>query len=244
MAAIAEPVTARWVTPALAERDPDTVQRLRAMITSVDPESYAQCCEAIASMDLRADLARIAAPTLVVAGAEDRATPPAHAQTIGAGIPAARVEVLPAAAHLAPVEQPASVASLLLDHFRAAGTAAAGMRTRRAVLGDEHVERAIAATTPLTAPFQEFITRYAWGEVWTRAGLTHRDRSIATIASLVAIGAEEELALHLRAGLRNGLTEDEIAEVLLHTAVYAGLPRANRAFAVAQRVLAEDHTDS
>jgi 3-oxoadipate enol-lactonase/4-carboxymuconolactone decarboxylase len=195
-------------------------------------------------MDLRADLARIAAPTLVVAGAEDRATPPAHAQTIGAGIPGARVEVLPAAAHLAPVEQPASVASLLLDHFRAAGTAAAGMRTRRAVLGDEHVERAIAATTPLTAPFQEFITRYAWGEVWTRAGLTHRDRSIATIASLVAIGAEEELALHLRAGLRNGLTEDEIAEVLLHTAVYAGLPRANRAFAVAQRVLAEDHTDS
>lgn len=244
MAAVAEPVTARWLTPALAERDPGTVHRLRAMITSVDAESYAQCCEAIAAMDLRADLSRIAAPTLVIAGAEDQATPPEHADTIGAAIPGARVEVLSPAAHLAPVEQPGRVAALLLDHFRAAGTVAAGTATRRAVLGDEHVARAVTATTSLTDAFQDFITRYAWGEVWTRTGLARRDRSIATIAALVAIGAEEELALHLRAGLRNGLTKDEIAEVLLHTAVYAGVPRANRAFAIAQRVLTEDGTDS
>ncbi len=244
MGAVAEAVTARWVTPALADRDPGTGHRLRAVFATVDPESYAQCCEAIAAMDLRADLSRIAAPTLLIAGAEDSATPPAHAETIAAAIPGARVEVLSPAAHLAAVEQPARVAALLLGHFRAAGTAAAGMATRRAVLGDEHVARAVTATTPLSEAFQEFITRYAWGEVWTRAGLARRDRSIATIAALVAIGAEDELALHLRAGLRNGLAKEEIAEVLLHTAIYAGLPRANRAFAIAQQVLAEDGTDS
>jgi 3-oxoadipate enol-lactonase/4-carboxymuconolactone decarboxylase len=240
--AVADAVTARWFTGAFASSA--RAAQLRAAMAATPAEGYAGCCEAIAAMDLRADLARIAAPTLVIAGAEDQATPPAHANTIGAGIPGARVEVLSPAAHLAPVEQAGRVAALLLDHFRAAGTAAAGMATRRAVLGQHHVDRAITATTSLTEPFQEFITRYAWGEVWTRAGLARRERSIATIAALVAMGAEAELALHLRAGLRNGLSKEEIAEVLLHTAIYAGLPRANRAFAIAQQVLAEDDTDS
>jgi 3-oxoadipate enol-lactonase/4-carboxymuconolactone decarboxylase len=113
------------------------------------------------------------------------------------------------------------------------------MRTRREVLGDDHVDRAIAATTPFTAAFQEFITRYAWGEIWSRPGLGRRERSIATLAALVALGAENEIAMHVRAAIRNGLTQDEIAETLLHTAVYAGLPRANRAFAIAAQVFAE-----
>jgi 3-oxoadipate enol-lactonase/4-carboxymuconolactone decarboxylase len=244
MAAVVEPVTARWLTPALAERDPALLQRLRQVFTAVDAESYAQCCAAIAVLDLRPDLARIAAPTLVIAGADDPATPPEHARVIAAGIAGARVEVVSPAAHLAVVEQPGRIAALLLDHFRAAGNPAAGMTVRRAVLGDAHVDRAIAATTPFSDPFQQFITRYAWGEIWTRPGLTRRDRSIATIAALVAMGAERELALHLRAGLRNGLTRAELAEVLLHTAVYAGVPRANRAFAVAEQILAEDEPDS
>jgi 4-carboxymuconolactone decarboxylase len=114
-----------------------------------------------------------------------------------------------------------------------------GMRVRREVLGDEHVERAIARTTPLTEDFQEFITRCAWGEVWTRPGLDRRTRSAITLAALTALGREGELELHLRAARRNGLTEDEIGEVLLHTAVYAGVPAANAAFAVAQRVFSE-----
>lgn len=112
-----------------------------------------------------------------------------------------------------------------------------GMRVRREVLGDEHVDRAIERTSDLTAPFQEFITRYAWGGVWSRDGLDRRTRSAITLAVLTALGREHELELHLRAALRNGLTEAEIAEVLLHTAVYAGVPAANAAFAVAQRVL-------
>ena len=100
-------------------------------------------------------------------------------------------------------------------------------------------DRAVAGTTPFTAPFQDFITRYAWGEVWSRPGLTRPERSMITLTALVMLGQDEELAMHVRAARRNGLTVAQIQEVLLHSAVYAGLPAANRAFAIAQRVLAE-----
>ena len=118
--------------------------------------------------------------------------------------------------------------------------AAQGMRVRREVLGDAHVDRAVAGTTAVTADFQDFITRYAWGEIWARGGLSRAERSMITLTALVALRQEEELAMHLRAALRNGLTPAQISEVLLHTAVYAGVPAANRAFAVAARVLAEE----
>jgi 4-carboxymuconolactone decarboxylase len=116
----------------------------------------------------------------------------------------------------------------------------AGMAVRREVLGDEHVDRAVAGTTPFTADFQDYITRCAWGSVWTRDGLDRRTRSCITLAVLTALGHHDELALHVRAARRNGLTPDEIGEVLLHTAVYAGVPAANSAFARAQAVLRED----
>jgi 4-carboxymuconolactone decarboxylase len=114
-----------------------------------------------------------------------------------------------------------------------------GMRIRREVLGDEHVDRAIEGTTPFTEPFQELITRYAWGSVWGRPGLDRRTRSAVTLALLTALGREHELAMHVRAALGNGLSEAEIAEVLLHTAVYVGVPAANVAFKIAQGVLDE-----
>ena len=114
-----------------------------------------------------------------------------------------------------------------------------GMAVRREVLGDEHVDRAVAGATPFTAPFQDLITRYAWGEIWSRPGLSRAERSIITLTALVILRQEEELAMHVRAALRNGLTPDQIREVLLQVAVYAGVPAANRAFAVAQRVLAD-----
>jgi 4-carboxymuconolactone decarboxylase len=115
--------------------------------------------------------------------------------------------------------------------------AAAGMRTRREVLGDEHVDRAVTGTTDFTADFQDFITRYAWGEVWNRPGLSRPERSMITLAVLAALGRDEEFALHVRAAIRNGLTAADIGEVLLHVAVYAGVPAANRAFAVAARAM-------
>jgi 4-carboxymuconolactone decarboxylase len=113
----------------------------------------------------------------------------------------------------------------------------AGMRVRRAVLGDEHVDRASASTDAFTAAFQDHVTRHAWGAVWTREGLGRRERSLVTLALLAGLGRTEELGMHVRGALANGVTVEEIAEVLLHTAVYAGAPAANTAFAVARRAL-------
>jgi len=240
MGAIAGIPRRLWITAALAARDPELLTRLEAMQADVDPESYAQCCEALAGADLRPDLGRVAAPTLLIAGADDPAAPPDALRAIADAIPGARLQVLEPAAHIATVEQPAAITQALLAHFVGGATLAAGYATRRAVLGDEHVDRAVAATTPLTAPFQDFLTRYAWGDVWSRPGLGRRERSIATLAALVSLGAEHEIAMHVRAAVRNGLTADEIGEVLLHTALYAGLPRANRAFAIARDVLADE----
>lgn len=114
-----------------------------------------------------------------------------------------------------------------------------GMRVRREVLGNEHVDAAVRRTTEFTADFQDLITRYAWGEIWTRPGLDRRTRSCITLTALVALGRLDELAMHVRAALRNGLTEDEIKEVLLQSAVYCGVPAANAAFSAAQKVLEE-----
>jgi 4-carboxymuconolactone decarboxylase len=114
-----------------------------------------------------------------------------------------------------------------------------GMQVRREVLGDEHVDAAIERKTDFTADFQDLITRYAWGEIWSRPGLDRRMRSAITLTALVALGKLEELEMHVRAALRNGLTQDEIREVLLQSAIYCGVPAANSAFAVAQRVLAD-----
>ena len=114
-----------------------------------------------------------------------------------------------------------------------------GMRVRREVLGDDHVDAAVAGTTVFTADFQDFITRYAWGEIWSRPGLDRKTRSCITLTALVALGRLDELEIHVRAALRNGLSEDEIGEILLHSAIYCGVPAANAAFAVAQRVLTD-----
>ena len=236
MAAVADVPRRLWFTPGLGERDPALAAGLEAMQARVHPEGYAQCCDVLAGTDLRPELARIAAPALVIGGAADPAAPPEELRAIADGIAGARLVLLDGAAHLAPVEQPGAVTLLLLDHLGAA-TPAAGEATRRAVLGDAHVDAAVAATTEFTAPFQEFITRYAWGDVWSRPGLGRRERSIATLAALVALGAENEIAMHVRGAVRNGLTREEIGELVLHTALYAGLPRANRAFAIARDVL-------
>ena len=160
-----------------------------------------------------------------------------------------RLVVLDDVAHLAPAESPDEVARLIREHAAGeppadpsptvAEVREAGMAVRREVLGDAHVDRAIAGTTELTADFQDFITQYAWGSVWTRPGLDRRSRSLITLTALVARGHHEELAMHLRAARTNGLTNDEIKELLLQTAIYCGVPDANTAFRIAQDVLAE-----
>jgi 3-oxoadipate enol-lactonase / 4-carboxymuconolactone decarboxylase len=230
--------TPRSTGPHAAPRRPsDLPRRLLADLAAVEPEGYAACCEALAAFDLRARLPEISAPTLVVAGREDLATPPAHARELADAIPRAALVEVPGAAHLANVDRPERVTAAMEAHLREFRPA--GGSVRRAVLGDEHVDRATAATTAFTAPFQDLITRYAWGEIWTRPGLDRRTRSCVTLTALVARGHLDELAMHVRAALRNGLTPDEIGEVLLQCAIYCGVPAANAAFAVAQRVLSD-----
>ncbi|MFR9793632.1 3-oxoadipate enol-lactonase [Streptomyces sp. MB22_4] len=232
----------RWFTPGFAGTP--AAHRLLADLRAADPTGYAACCDALASYDLRAEVSRITAPTLVLAGRADPATPPAHARELADGIPAATLLELAGAAHLAPAERPGAVATALLDHFRDPtgddSRHSEGMAVRRAVLGDAHVDRAVAATNAFTADFQDYITRCAWGEIWTRPGLDRRTRSCITLTALVAHGHQAELAMHVRAALRNGLTPEDIKEVLLHSAVYCGVPAANAAFATAQRVLEDD----
>ncbi|GAB2713076.1 3-oxoadipate enol-lactonase [Streptomyces bullii] len=235
LASLAESADARWFTPGF------TVPRLVRDHRDADPEAYAACCDALAAFDLRDRLADIAVPTLLVAGREDPATPPAHLREIADAVPGAALVEIPGASHLAPAQCPGAVLSALRAHFGAsAGPAGRGMAVRREVLGDAHVDRAQARQTPFTARFQDFISRYAWGEIWTDPTLSRRERSMITLTALVAHGHLDELALHVRAARRNGLTPEEIGAVLLQTAVYCGVPAANSAFATAQRVLAEE----
>jgi 3-oxoadipate enol-lactonase/4-carboxymuconolactone decarboxylase len=242
----------RWFSPGFPDREPAVTGELLGALRATDPESYARVCEALATFDVRDRLADISTPVLAVAGADDRPTPPAGLELIAKTVRDGRLVVLDGVAHLAPAERPADVAALLDEHFAGDPTAdeehgartlddirTEGMGVRRAVLGDAHVDRAVAGTTPFTEDFQQLITAYAWGEIWTRPGLDRRSRSMITMTALVALGHHEELAMHLRAARTNGLTDDEIKEVLLQAAIYCGVPAANTAFRIAQRVLAE-----
>ena len=233
MAGLADAAVRRWVTPEFHDSE-----WLRDMVASQSGEGYASCCTAIETMSITDALPTITAPTLVIAGADDPATPPVHGERIAATVPGARLAVVAGAAHLGNVERPTEFTGLIIDHLRP-DRQAAGMAVRRAVLGDEHVDRAVAATTEFTRPFQEYVTEGAWGTVWSRPGLDRRTRSAVTLAALTALCAHDELPMHVRAARRNGLTEAEIAEILLHTTVYAGAPAGNAAFAIAKRTLEE-----
>src|SRR5690606_2693913 len=243
VASIAAAVVGRWFTESLAARDPGLVARHRKMVSAGSDEGYAGCCDALAEWDGRADLARIVAPTLVVAGAQDPATPPEMMKQLADGIAGAQFHVVEPAAHLANAEQAGRITALIRDHIAGAEQRDAayeqGMRIRRSVLGDAHVDRAMAAATEITEPFQDFITRTAWGDIWARPGLDHHTRRLLTMAVLTAVGNEHELDMHIRAALRAGIDPDDLVEVFLHTAVYAGVPNSNRAFALGKQALAD-----
>ena len=238
----------RWFGAGFLEREPDRGSALLHALQDCDDEGYVQVCGALAAFDVRDRLAEIGVPVLAVAGSEDVATPTANLREIADGVRSGRLVELDGVAHLAPAEAPGDVARLIRQHClgetraddrTVAEVREAGLAVRREVLGDGHVDRATAAATDFTRDFQEFITQYAWGGIWTRPGLDRRSRSLITLTALVARGHHEELALHVRAARTNGLTDDEIKELLLQTSIYCGVPDANTAFRIAQRVLAE-----
>jgi len=236
----------RWFAPGFPATEPGTSAALLDALRHTDAESYAQVCGALAEFDVTQRLPEIAAPLLAIAGSADVPTPPESLQRIVSGVQDGTLAILDGVGHLAPAEAPDRVAGLIAQHVgvtarpvTAADIQTAGMAVRREVLGAAHVDRAVAATTDFTADFQQMITQYAWGSIWTRPGLDRRSRSMITLTALVARGHHDEFAMHIRAARRNGLTNEEIKELLLQTAIYCGVPDANSAFRIAAQVLSE-----
>jgi 3-oxoadipate enol-lactonase/4-carboxymuconolactone decarboxylase len=240
MAAVAETVMQRFFTAESLAANPPAVAGIRRVLLATDPAGYAGCCAAVRDMDQTSILGAIRAPTVIVVGDRDVSAPwQGHGEVLARGISHARVEHLPSA-HLANVERPRSFTATLARFLLARSDDAltAGFEKRRAILGDEHVDRAQAATTDFTRDFRELITRYAWGTVWQRPGLDDRTRRLLVLATTAALGRWEEFRLHLRAGLRAGLEPCDAEEALLQTAVYAGLPAANTGFHIASDEMA------
>ena len=215
-------------------------ESVRAVLLATDPAGYAGCCAAIRDMDHGPLLAGINVPTLVIGGDEDQSTPwPGHGEVLAARIPGARTAKI-RGAHLSNMERPSAFTNALLDFLlpvAAADRLEAGFAVRRRVLGDAHVDRAIANTDEFTRDFQDLITRFAWGAIWTRPGLDPRVRRWLVLAITASLGRWEEFRLHVRTGLAGELEESDLKEVLLQVAIYAGVPAANTAFQVAREEL-------
>lgn len=242
MSVMVEPSLSVWFRPDFLATASQAIAGLRKVLGELDPRGYTANCAAVRDADFRDTVKTIAVPVLVIAGSDDPSTPPALGRELASSIPDARFLELQAA-HISSFEQPGPFTAALLDFIEDrppvnddATRYAAGLAVRRDVLGSAHVDRSLAKLTPLNEEFQNLITRYAWGEIWTREGLPRHTRSLVTIAMMVALNRGEELKLHLRAAANNGVTRDEIKEILLQTAIYCGVPAANAAFHAAEEV--------
>jgi 3-oxoadipate enol-lactonase/4-carboxymuconolactone decarboxylase len=240
-----------WFGPGFADREPDVAGALLDHLAGTDDASYAWACEALGAFDVTARLAEARSPLVAIGGGYDTRTPVDGLREIVDRVPDGELAVLDPVGHLAPAEAPAATAALIVGYLlrrppqpgtglTVAEVRDAGRRVRREVLGDAHVDRALSGVTTFDWAFQELVERFAWGSIWTRPGLDRRSRSIAVLTALVALGHHEELAMHLRAARTNGLTLEEISEVLLQGAVYCGVPAANTAFRIARQVFEED----
>ena len=241
MNAILDLAMQRFFSRATIERGDPHVQSVKSVFLATNPLGYLGCCAALRDFDGSALLPRISAPTLVIAGQRDVSTPWAGNGEILAQRISRASSVQLDAAHLSNLECPrafsSAIAEFLLADSGAADPLQKGFAIRRAVLGNEHVDRAIANTNDLNRDFQDLITRFAWGAVWTRPGLDIRTRRLLVLAITAALGRHEEFRMHLKAGLRVGLELSDVKEVLLQTAIYAGVPAANTAFQIANEEL-------
>ncbi len=244
MAAIVPLALQRFFSPATIAQEDPAASTTRATLLGTKPEGYAGCCSAIRDMDHTGELHGISVPTLVICGERDISTPWAgHGDLLAQGIPGARAVHLPAA-HLSNLEAPRSFTAALLDfllpHAARTGFKAdsadpvdAGLAVRRAVLGEAHVDRSLASATDFNRDFQALITRYAWGSIWTRPGFDRRTRRLLVMAMMASLGRWEEFRMHVRAALEHGMETCDLKELLLQTAIYAGVPAANTGFHIA-----------
>lgn len=240
LAKMAESIVPRWFSPNYIKQHPEVLQGWQVQLSRSDDESYAKLCEALAQVDNRGKLADYADSVSLIAGAEDVSTPITALETLKAEFAAASLSVFRGVGHVPSLEVP----NLLVEHIQTnAGRATVGQTgisyeqglvQRKRILGDAHVERASKNATTLDNPFQQFITRNAWGELWGDPSLTVQQRSMITTGILAALGRDGELGLHLRTAKRLGINEDQLRQVLMHVAIYAGVPAANHAFSLAK----------
>ncbi len=246
MAAVIDLVMQRFFSPETLARGDAYTQSVRAVILGTDPIGYAGCCSALRDMDHMQLLREIRLPTLVIVGDHDVATPwSGHGEILAREIPNAQAVHLPAA-HISNLERPRSFTAALFNFLlprSEAGAGAqsdplqAGFEVRRSVLGKEYVDRAVAEMSEFNRDFQELITRYAWGTIWTRPGLSRRTRRLLLLSMMASLGRWEEFRLHLITGMAHELEPCDLKEVLLQVAVYAGVPAANTGFHIAAEVL-------
>lgn len=241
LAKMAESIVPRWFSPSYVEQHPEALLGWQVQLSRSDNESYAKLCETLAQVDNRGKLAGYADNVSLIAGAEDVSTPITALETLKAEFAAARLDVFKGVGHVPSLEAP----DLLVKHIQTdAGRATVGQTginyeqgliERKRILGEAHVEQASKNATTLDSPFQHFITRNAWGELWGDPSLTVQQRSMITTAILAALGRDGELGLHLRTAKRLGINEDKLRQVLMHVAIYAGVPAANHAFSLAKK---------
>ncbi|MCW5718228.1 MAG: alpha/beta fold hydrolase [Bauldia sp.] len=246
--AVAKATMTRWFSAAFAAAHPARVEDVRRRFVATDRECYALAAEAVGGFDAHHLLGRITAPTLVVVGAQDPGTPPEVARDLADRIGGATLVVIPDAAHMVTVEAAKPVAAYVgafLDLGREPGTRPSatfedGLANRRAVLGDAYVDRALASAGGVFgAPWQDFVTRIAWAELWGDPALRWRERSMLTLALLMVLNREEEFRLHVRGALRNGVAVEELQALIRHAAGYAGAAAGNNANRWAIAALAE-----
>jgi 3-oxoadipate enol-lactonase / 4-carboxymuconolactone decarboxylase len=245
MAAIVDMVMERFFSPPTLSKNSPHAASIRSVLLGTDPMGYIGCCAALRDVDHGASLQQIKAPTLVIDGRHDVSTPwSGHGERLAREIPGAKALHL-AAAHLSNIEQPRSFTTALFEfvlaqHHENVDSLKTGFELRRAVLGDAHVDKAIARTTEFTREFQDLITRYAWGTIWSRPALDWRTRRLLVLAMTASLGRWEEFTLHVRAGLAGDLELCDLKEVLLQAAIYAGVPAANTGFQIAADQVKED----
>lgn len=235
MQAIVEGTMERWFTEDFRNNKSNKIDSIKTVFTSNSTLGYTNSCAAVRDADFRNQLDKIKTETLVLTGDEDTVTTVAHAEELASKIPNASLKVFHAR-HLMSTELPKEFAEVLIDFFVGTSTYEKGMHVRRTVLGNTHVDKATENINEFNGEFQSFISNYAWGEIWTRPGLSKHNRSLITIAMLIALNRKNELQMHIRAAFNNGVSKDELKEVIMQSALYCGLPAANDAIHTAESV--------
>lgn len=238
MQAIVDATMEKWFTESYHQTHTSRVAEMKKIFLANRPEGYTACCAAIGNADFRADIKQIQPETLIITGDEDAVTNVAKAENMQKEIAGAELKVFHAR-HLPSTELPAYYAETLINFIVGEDTFDRGMHVRRTVLGDAHVDRANGNKNEFNTDFQEFISHYAWGEIWTRPGLPKHSRSLITLAMLIPLNKKAEFKMHVKAAFNNGVTKDEIKEVILQSGIYCGLPAANDAMHSAEEVFTD-----